>query len=67
MDLSVEEQQLRHSLSKMEQDLRWKRALDVILILLALPFLLPLMFFLALLIRGVSKGPVLFRQERVGL
>jgi lipopolysaccharide/colanic/teichoic acid biosynthesis glycosyltransferase len=68
MDVSVEEGRLSHSLSsKMEQDLRWKRTLDVLLILFSLPFLLPLMVFVALLIRSVSAGPVLFRQERIGL
>jgi len=46
--------------------LRWKRALDALLILLALPFLIPLTLLAALLIRSGSRGPVLFRQERVG-
>jgi lipopolysaccharide/colanic/teichoic acid biosynthesis glycosyltransferase len=45
----------------------WKRSLDLILIVLALPFLLPLTVFITLLIWIVSDGPVLFRQERVGL
>ncbi len=45
---------------------RWKRVLDVVLILLALPVLLPLMFLIALVIRLVSNGPILFRQERIG-
>ncbi len=45
---------------------RWKRALDVILILLLVPLLLPLMVSIALIIRVVSKGPILFQQERVG-
>jgi lipopolysaccharide/colanic/teichoic acid biosynthesis glycosyltransferase len=44
----------------------WKRALDIACILLALPLLLPVGFFIALLIKIVSPGPVLFRQERVG-
>lgn len=44
----------------------WKRVLDVTLIILASPLLVPLMAFIALLIRAVSPGPVLFRQERVG-
>jgi lipopolysaccharide/colanic/teichoic acid biosynthesis glycosyltransferase len=43
-----------------------KRALDIALILVALPLLFPLMLFIAVLIRVVSSGPVLFRQERVG-
>jgi len=67
MDLPIEAQQLVCSLSpKAEPDLRCKRMLDVLLILLALPFLIPLALFVALLIRSVSAGPVLFRQERVG-
>jgi lipopolysaccharide/colanic/teichoic acid biosynthesis glycosyltransferase len=67
MDFSIEAHQLDCSPSpKADPDLRWKRTLDVLLILLALPFLIPLTLFIALLIRGVSTGPVLFRQERVG-
>lgn len=45
---------------------RWKRVLDILLILAALPLLLPLMLFIAVMVRCVSAGPVLFRQERVG-
>jgi lipopolysaccharide/colanic/teichoic acid biosynthesis glycosyltransferase len=44
----------------------WKRALDIGTILLALPLLLPLMILIAVVIRMVSAGPVLFKQERVG-
>lgn len=44
----------------------WKRALDVGLILLALPVLFPLVLVVALIIRMVSKGTILFQQERVG-
>ena len=67
MDFSIEAYQLQSSLPpKAFQDLRWKRTLDILLILLALPFLIPLALFIALLIRSVSTGPVLFRQERVG-
>jgi lipopolysaccharide/colanic/teichoic acid biosynthesis glycosyltransferase len=44
----------------------WKRVLDVTLILLASPLLVPLMALIALVIRLVSPGPVLFRQERIG-
>ena len=45
---------------------RWKRFLDVTLILVASPVLLPLMLAVGILVRMVSAGPVLFRQERVG-
>lgn len=44
----------------------WKRVLDLSLIILALPFLLPLALAIALFIRMVSRGPILFRQERIG-
>jgi len=45
----------------------WKRALDLTCILLALPLLVPFSFFLAILIKIVSPGPVLFKAERIGL
>jgi exopolysaccharide production protein ExoY len=45
---------------------RWKRALDITLILLDLPVLLPVSLLIAALIRVVSKGPLLFKQHRVG-
>jgi lipopolysaccharide/colanic/teichoic acid biosynthesis glycosyltransferase len=45
---------------------RWKRMLDVLFILLILPFVLPLAVLVAVLICMVSSGSVLFRQERVG-
>jgi lipopolysaccharide/colanic/teichoic acid biosynthesis glycosyltransferase len=67
MDFSDESHQLKCPPSpKADQALRWKRALDVLLILLALPFLIPLALLVALLIRSGSCGPVLFMQERVG-
>jgi len=46
---------------------RWKRRLDLVCVLLTLPFSLPLMLLMALSIKLVSKGPVLYRQERIGL
>src|SRR6185295_1083718 len=46
---------------------RWKRALDLACIIFALPVVLPLMAFIALAIRVCSRGPILFRQERIGL
>jgi exopolysaccharide production protein ExoY len=45
----------------------WKRSLDIALVVFAAPAWLPLMAVIALLIRLSSSGPVLFRQERVGL
>src|SRR5258705_544377 len=45
----------------------WKRGLDFACLLLAAPALVPLMAFIALAIRLSSRGPVLFRQERIGL
>ena len=45
---------------------RWKRALDITCILLASPLLIPLGILIALYIKVVSPGSVLFRQERVG-
>lgn len=44
----------------------WKRAMDVGFILISAPVVLPLMGIIALFIRCVSKGAVLFKQERVG-
>jgi exopolysaccharide production protein ExoY len=45
---------------------RWKRALDLGLITLSAPVWAPLMLMLAAGIKLVSRGPVLFRQERIG-
>jgi exopolysaccharide production protein ExoY len=44
----------------------WKRLLDILCVLVALPLLMPVAFALALFIKCVSKGPALFLQERVG-
>ena len=45
----------------------WKRALDIIGVLIAIPCLAPLLLMIALLIKLGSRGPLLFRQERIGL
>jgi len=67
MDFLIELDQLQSSPSPREvQNLHGKRTLDALLILLALPFLIPLALLVTLLIRSGSRGPVLFRQERVG-
>ncbi|MBN1386912.1 MAG: sugar transferase [Bacteroidales bacterium] len=44
-----------------------KRFMDVSVSLLMLVFFLPFMIFAALAIKFSSEGPVIFRQERVGL
>jgi lipopolysaccharide/colanic/teichoic acid biosynthesis glycosyltransferase len=44
----------------------WKQPLDVLLIVLALPLLIPLALVVTLLICIGSPGPVLFKQERIG-
>lgn len=44
----------------------WKRTLDIACIAMALPVLLPVMILIGLLIKVVSDGPAVFRQERVG-
>ncbi|MEE2986611.1 MAG: undecaprenyl-phosphate glucose phosphotransferase [Nitrospinota bacterium] len=44
-----------------------KRTSDIILSLLAIIFTAPLMLVISILIKLESKGPVIFRQERLGL
>jgi lipopolysaccharide/colanic/teichoic acid biosynthesis glycosyltransferase len=44
----------------------WKRVLDIICVLLALPVLVPAGILIALYIKTVSPGPAFFRQRRVG-
>jgi exopolysaccharide biosynthesis polyprenyl glycosylphosphotransferase len=43
-----------------------KRAFDLVVCVLALPFTLPLMSIIAPLVKLDSPGPVIFRQQRVG-
>ncbi len=43
-----------------------KRSLDVLLVLISLPVMLPVFLILALLIRLDSPGPVFYTQKRVG-
>jgi lipopolysaccharide/colanic/teichoic acid biosynthesis glycosyltransferase len=45
----------------------WKRILDVASILMVAPFLLPLVLLTVATIKLTSRGPLLFRQERIGL
>lgn len=44
-----------------------KRTVDIVLVALAMPLLIPLMAGVALAVRLDSPGPVLFVQQRVGL
>ncbi len=44
----------------------WKRIFDLLLCILALPFLIPLGLIIAIAIRLDSAGPVFFIQDRVG-
>jgi len=45
----------------------WKRVLDICCVLFAGATLLPILLLIAIAIKLGSKGPVLFKQERVGL
>jgi exopolysaccharide production protein ExoY len=53
--------------SMSQQAPSWKRVLDMSLIILALPVVLPVAAVIGAVIALVSPGPILFRQERVGL
>lgn len=44
----------------------WKRVLDLVLIVLLLPILLPALAVIAVFVRVSSPGPLLFRQTRIG-
>ena len=44
----------------------WKRGLDIGLVILALPLLIPIALVIASIIYLVSEGPILFKQERIG-
>jgi|GEM_PF-902463 len=44
----------------------WKRVLDVTLIILFSPVLIPVMCATAVFIKMVSRGPVILHQERIG-
>jgi lipopolysaccharide/colanic/teichoic acid biosynthesis glycosyltransferase len=45
----------------------WKRVLDICCVLIVAPSLLPVLAIIVIVIKLGSKGPVLFKQERVGL
>ena len=54
----------RHDARK--EDRRFKRGIDIAGSLLALAILFPVFLVIALLVKFTSKGPILFRQTRVG-
>lgn len=45
----------------------WKRTLDIVCCIIALPLLLPLVTIISVVTKISSPGPVLFKQTRVGL
>lgn len=45
---------------------RWKRLLDVTIIVVTAPLWLPVSFLIGIWIKISSRGPVFFKQERVG-
>ncbi len=50
----------------LQQTRIWKRAFDILCSIVTLIILSPLFLLLSLLIKLVSKGPVFFKQQRVG-
>lgn len=44
-----------------------KRAFDVLISMVMLVLLIPIYIFIALLVKYTSEGPVIFKQERIGL
>lgn len=44
-----------------------KRAMDIMVSILALAILSPVMIILSILVKRSSKGPILYRQERMGV
>jgi exopolysaccharide production protein ExoY len=46
---------------------KWKRTVDVACCILAVPVLAVLTFFVACVTAATAKGPIFFRQEKVGL
>src|SRR5882762_6192791 len=44
----------------------WKRALDLVGIAVLSPVIVPVMVLIALTIKIVSRGPIFFRQDRIG-
>ena len=45
---------------------RWKRVLDITLVVLTAPCWLPLMILIMLWVKTTSRGPAFYRQQRIG-
>lgn len=45
----------------------WKWTMDFVLIVITAPFTIPISLLICLYIKLVSRGPILFKQERIGL
>lgn len=58
---------LGHSTTPSDTLPGWKRGLDILCCLAALPFMAVAALWAALITMSTSPGPILFRQERVGL
>lgn len=54
-----------HNLTK-KTNLFAKRAIDIAIILLTLPLVIPISFVIALIIKATSPGPVLYGHSRIG-
>lgn len=61
-----EDRQNRHGSTASNPVPHWKRALDILCIVAALPLVLPLGILIALMIKLASPGPAFFKQERIG-
>lgn len=55
------------SVSRADATPIWKRGLDLAVLLLLSPVVVPTFLVIAALVRLTSEGPAIFRQERVGL
>jgi len=58
---------LAHSTTRNDSLPGWKRGLDILCCLAALPFMAAAACWAAMITTVASPGPILFRQERVGL
>ena len=60
------ERERQKSVASVDSIPRWKRALDITLIVLTSPIWLSLMIVTVLYVGCVSRGPIFYRQRRVG-